>query len=60
MIFLFRNMLPRVQQDSIYVRIRDDGVGMSKEQLSRIFDLQFRSGTTRVKMGAGLSNHAGT
>jgi two-component system, NtrC family, sensor kinase len=48
------------KQDSIYVRIRDDGVGMSKEQLSRIFDLQFRSGTTRVKMGAGLSNHAGT
>jgi signal transduction histidine kinase len=43
------------KQDSIYVRIRDDGVGMSEEQLSHIFDLQFRSGATRVKMGSGLS-----
>ncbi len=44
-----------VEGESIRVRICDDGVGMSQQQLESIFDLQFRSGTTRVKMGSGLS-----
>ncbi|MBT3344893.1 MAG: HAMP domain-containing protein [Gemmatimonadetes bacterium] len=44
-----------IVEDSIHVRIADDGVGMSAQQLEHIFDLQFRSGTARVKMGSGLS-----
>lgn len=39
----------------ILVRFTDDGIGMSSEQLERIFDLQFRAGAARVKMGSGLS-----
>jgi len=41
--------------ESICVRIEDDGVGMSEEQVAQLFDLQFRSGSSRVKMGSGLS-----
>ncbi|NKB72513.1 MAG: hypothetical protein GKR89_36010 [Candidatus Latescibacteria bacterium] len=39
----------------VEVRISDTGKGMPPEQLERIFDVDFRTGDSRVKMGLGLS-----
>ena len=41
-------------QEKVHVRIRDTGVGIPPEQLDHIFDLGFRAGGERMKMGLGL------
>lgn len=42
-------------QGSIFARIRDSGIGITPEQLERIFELRFNPKISRVKMGSGLS-----
>ena len=41
--------------DQIRISISDDGVGIPKERLARIFELGFSSTRDRVKMGTGLA-----
>lgn len=40
--------------EKAYVRIRDTGGGIPREQLKHIFDFRFRARDSRVKMGFGL------
>jgi signal transduction histidine kinase len=41
--------------DQLRISITDDGVGIPKERLARIFELGFSSTRDRVKMGTGLA-----
>jgi len=43
------------REEDIFIEIRDTGIGIPPEQLEGIFDLGFRSTSSRVKMGSGLS-----
>ena len=40
--------------DSVHIRISDTGTGISEEKLGRLFDFDFFTAGSRVKMGAGL------
>ncbi|NKB66229.1 MAG: HAMP domain-containing protein [Candidatus Latescibacteria bacterium] len=41
--------------DHIAVLITDDGIGIEPERLERIFELNFTTGDSRVRMGSGLA-----
>ena len=43
------------REGDIFIEIRDTGVGIPPEQIGSIFDLGFRSTSSRVKMGSSLS-----
>ena len=43
------------EDDKVYVRISDTGVGISSAQLERIFDFDFHAADNRMKVGFGLS-----
>ncbi len=40
--------------DSIHIRISDTGKGISEEKLGRLFDFDFFTAGSRIKMRAGL------
>ena len=42
------------EEDSVYVRIADDGIGIPAERLERLFEFDFTATGSRIKMGAGL------
>ena len=42
------------EEDSVYVRIADDGIGIPAERLERLFEFDFTATDSRIKMGAGL------
>ena len=42
--------------DMVYIRISDTGIGIPPAQLERIFDFDFQTGDSRMKMGFGLSS----
>ena len=41
--------------DMVYIRISDTGIGIPPAQLERIFDFDFQTSDSRMKMGFGLS-----
>ncbi len=41
--------------DRVSVELSDDGRGIAADRLERLFDLQFSSGDSRVKLGVGLA-----
>jgi two-component system, NtrC family, sensor kinase len=43
------------REGDIFIEIRDTGIGIPPEQIESIFDLEFRSTSSRVKMGSSLS-----
>ncbi|MBT4100610.1 MAG: HAMP domain-containing histidine kinase [Gemmatimonadetes bacterium] len=44
----------RLEDETVYVEIADDGPGMPQETLDALFDFQFRRDDGRVKLGMGL------
>jgi two-component system NtrC family sensor kinase len=44
------------EEDGVYVTVEDTGVGIAREELEYIFYFCFRTDSTRVKLGAGLSS----
>ena len=44
-----------IEADRVRVTISDDGVGIPKDRLDRIFEIGFSSTRDRVKMGTGLT-----
>ena len=44
-----------IEADQVRVTISDDGVGIPKDRLDRIFEIGFSSTRDRVKMGTGLT-----
>ena len=46
--------LLKENEDSIIFSIKDDGCGMKKEDLSKIFDLFYRSSNSRTEPGMGI------
>lgn len=41
--------------NEVVVRVDDDGVGIEAQRLEHIFELNFKTTVTRVRMGSGLA-----
>jgi signal transduction histidine kinase len=48
-------VISAIEDDQVKITISDDGVGIPKERLDRIFEIGFSSTRDRVKMGTGLT-----